>query len=38
MNNFFSNAAINLDIDNAVDLVTIAIDTYKNRPSVEKIR
>ena len=45
MNNFFSNAAINLDIDrelhtvvtNAGDPVTTAIDKYKNHPSIEKI-
>ena len=45
MNNFFSNAAINLDIDrelhtvvtNAGDPVTTAIDKYKNHPIIEKI-
>ena len=45
MNNFFSNDAINLDVDrelhtdkiNAGDPVTILIDKYKTNPSIEKI-
>ena len=45
MNNFFSNGTINLNIDrelhtdktNVGDPVTIDIDKYKNRPSIEKI-
>ena len=45
LNNFFSDAAINLEIDrtlhtlvsNASDPVTIAIERYKNHPSIIKL-
>ena len=45
MNNFFSDAAINLDVDrvlhtnvsNAFDAVTIAIEKYKYHPSIVKL-
>ena len=45
MNNFFSDAALNLDVDrdlytevsNAFDPVTIAIDKYKHHPSIVKL-
>ena len=45
MNNFFSDAALNLDVDrnlntqksNAVDSVLKAIEVYKDHPSIIKI-
>ena len=45
MNNFFSDVAINLEVDrnihteatNASDPVTIAIEKYNNHPSIIKL-